>query len=93
LGEESIEVDFRQTRGLRQITLDQTARAAEFPEHYEVYVTDDAAAPGKAVASGTGQRNRTIISLPAGTRGRYLIIRNTAERRDTPWTVAELLID
>jgi HEAT repeat protein len=93
LGEESIQVDFRQTRGFRQITLDQTARAAEFPEHYEVLVSDDPSAPGKVVASGTGQRNRTVISLPAGTRGRCLIIRNTVERRDTPWTVAELLVD
>lgn len=93
LGEESIEVDFRQARGFRQITLDQTARAAEFPEHYEVLVSDDPALPGKVVASGTGQRNRTVISLPAGTRGRCLTIRNTAERRDTPWTVAELIVD
>jgi hypothetical protein len=93
LGEESVEVDFRQTRGFRQVTLDQTARAAEFPEHYEVLVTDDLAHPGPVIASGTGQRNRTVITLPAGTRGRYLIIRNTAERRETPWTIAELLID
>lgn len=93
LGEESLEVDFRQPRGFRQLTLDQTARAAEFPEHYEVLVCEDLANPGKVVASGTGQRNRTVITLPAGTRGRYLIIRNTAERRDTPWTVAELLVD
>ncbi len=93
LGEESIQIDFRQTRGFRQITLDQTARGAEFPEHYEVLVSDDPASPGKVVASGSGQRNRTVISLPAGTRGRCLTIRNTVERRDTPWTVAELLID
>jgi hypothetical protein len=53
---------------LRQITLDQTARAAEFPEHYEVYVTDDAAARGKAVASGTGTAQPHHNQLTRGNR-------------------------
>lgn len=93
LGEEWVEIDFRQSRPFRRLTLDQTARAAEFPERYAVHVTDDPKSPGPAVATGQGQRNRTVITLPAGTQGRYVILKNTAERKDTPWTICELYVD
>jgi len=93
LGEEWVEIDFRLSRPFRRLTLDQTGRGAEFPEHYEVYVTDNVKQPGAAVASGTGTPNKTVIDLPAGTRGRYVIIRNTVERKDTPWAICELYVD
>ena len=88
-----VEVDFRQSRPLHRLTLDQTGRAPEFPEHYEVFVTDDLTQPGKALASGPGKATRTIIDLPAGTRGRYLIVKNTAERVDSRWSIAEFFVD
>jgi HEAT repeat protein len=93
LGEEWVEVDFKLSRPLARITLDQTGRTAEFPEHYEVYVTDDPQNPGKSVASGAGQRNKTVIEMPAGTRGRYLIVKNTSERKEAPWAICELYVD
>ncbi|MBM3854900.1 MAG: discoidin domain-containing protein, partial [Verrucomicrobia bacterium] len=93
LGEEWVEIDFRKNRPLRRLTLDQTGRAAEYPEHYEVYVTDDPKTPGPAVLSGRGERNRTVLDFPAGTKGRYVVIKNVAERKDTPWTICELYID
>jgi len=58
-----------------------------------VHLTDDPARPGPAVAQGTGQRNRTVIELPAGAAGRYLIIRNLAERKDSSWSVCEVYLD
>jgi HEAT repeat protein len=93
LGEEWVEVDFQMSRPVTRITLDQTGRAAEFPERYEVFVTDDPKQPGKAVVSGAGQRNKTVIDLPSGTRGRYLIVKNTAERKEAPWAICELYVD
>jgi HEAT repeat protein len=93
LGEEWVEVDFKASRPIQRITLDQTGRAAEFPEQYEVFVTDDPKRPGEALASGKGQRTRTVIDLPAGTRGRYLIVKNIAERNETPWAICELYVD
>ena len=92
-GDEWVEIDFRLSRPLRRITLDQTGRGAEFPESYEVYVTDDVAVPGKVVAAGVGQTNKTVIDLPAGTRGRYVIIKNVAARKDTPWSICEIFVD
>lgn len=93
LGEEWLELDFRVARPLRELTFDQSGRAAEFPEQYEVYVTNDPAMPGPVVLSGKGQRNRTVLKFPAGTRGRYVIVRNVAARAETPWTICEVLVD
>jgi HEAT repeat protein len=93
LGEEWLELDFRVARPLRELTFDQSGRAAEFPEQYEVYVTNDPAVPGSVVLSGKGQRNRTVLKFPAGTRGRYVIVRNVAARAETPWSICEVLVD
>ncbi len=92
-GEEWIEIDFKVSRPLQAITLDQTTRAAEFPERYEVHVTDDAAKPGPVVVSGEGQRNKTVITFPTGTRGRYVLIKNVAARKDSQWAIVELYVD
>lgn len=92
-GDEWVEVDFILSRPLRRITLDQTGRGAEFPEGYELYVTDDVAVLGKVVATGVGQTNKTVIDLPVGTRGRYVIIKNVAARKDTPWSICEIFVD
>jgi len=92
-GEEWIEIDFRRSRPLTRLTLDQTTRNAEYPEKYEVYVTDHVARPGNVVASGSGQRNKTVIDLPENTRGRYVIIKNVAERKESNWSIVELYVD
>lgn len=88
-----VEIDLKQSRPLHRLTLDQTGRTGEFPERYEVFVTDDLAKPGKVVVAGAGKANRTIIDLPTGTRGRYVTITNTAERVDSMWTISELFVD
>ncbi len=93
LGEEWILIDFRASRPLRRLTLDQTGRTAEFPEKFTVHLSDDTSQPGPAVVTGQGQRNRTVIDLPAGARGRYVWIKNIAEREETPWTICELYVD
>ena len=88
-----VEIDFKQARPLHRLTLDQTGRTGEFPERYEVFVTDDLAKPGNVLVSGAGKANRTIIDLPEGTRGRYVTIKNTAERVDSMWSISELFVD
>lgn len=90
---EWLEIEFRRTRPIRRVTLEQGGRADEFPERYEVHVSDDRRQPGAVLASGTGQRGRTIIELPAGTRGRCVIVKNTADRADSQWSVFELYVD
>jgi hypothetical protein len=93
VGEEWVEIDFKVARPLHRLTLDQTGRTGDFPESYAVHVTDDLANPGAPVATGTGQTGKTVIALPAGTRGRYVIIKNVAERLDGWWAIIELYVD
>lgn len=88
-----IEVDYKVSRPFHQLTLDQSKWPENYPERYEVFVTDDPAQRGAALASGAGTPGKTVITLPPGTRGRYLIIANTAERKDGTWSIAELLVD
>lgn len=92
--EQWLEIDFKRTRPLRRLALDQTGRESECPAQYEVFLTDDPQAPGKAVASGNGTRGKaTVIELSAGAQGRYLIIKNTTERKDPSWSVCEVVLD
>ena len=88
-----IEIDFKSARPIRQLVLDQGAQTDDYPEHYEIFVTDDANNLGTAVASGPGQPNKTVIDLPAGTHGRYVIIKNTADREGGWWSINELSVD
>lgn len=92
-GEEWIEIDFRSPRPLRRITLDQSGRTTDFPEKFEVLVTDDLNHPGTPLVTGKGQRNKTVIELPPGTIGRYVVIKNTQERQEGQWAISELIVD
>ncbi len=89
-----LQIDFKQTRPLRRLTLSQGSRRNEFPAYYTVQVTDDLAAPGAVVMEGAGTRDATLIEFPPATRGRYVIVRQTADRAENPnWSVAEISID
>lgn len=92
-GEEWVEIDFRTARPLRRLTLDQTGRTTDFPERYEVLVTYDLNNPGAPLATGKGQRNKTVIEFPAGTIGRFIVIKNTQERQEGQWAISELVVD
>jgi hypothetical protein len=80
---------------VHRITLDQTGRAGDYPGAIEVYVTDDAANPGVVRATASGRRDKTVLELPAGIRGRFIIIKTTSKRGGGAgnWSVTELQID
>ncbi len=92
-GEQWLQLDLKESRPLRRVTLDQTGRPGDYPTQYEVFVTDDPARLGAAVASGSGQRDRTVIDLPAGTKGRYVRVKNSEQRENASWTVSEVFLD
>jgi HEAT repeat protein len=93
VGEQWLQADLKDSRPLRRLTLDHTGRPGDYPTEYAVFVTDDPASWGAAVATGSGQRDRTAIDLPAGTKGRYVRITNAEQRENASWTVSELFID
>jgi hypothetical protein len=88
-----LQVDFKVARPIRTLTLDQSGRNDEFPEHYEVFVTDDPKTPGTVRVQGKGQSAKTVLRLPKGVRGRYVLIKNTETRPDSNWTVSELAVE
>ncbi|HWA85223.1 MAG TPA: HEAT repeat domain-containing protein [Opitutus sp.] len=90
---EWFKLDFHTPRPFRRIVLDETGSEDEFPVGYAVFVSDDPEHPGEPLVTGAGQPARTTIDLPAGTRGRYLLVRHVGERDGTAWTVSEVLID
>lgn len=89
----TLELDFHRSRPLRRITLDQGARGENYPEQLEVFVGDDPNNFGPALVSVSGTPNQTVIDLPANTRGRHVLIKNTADRTNGWWTICELYID
>ncbi|ACB76785.1 HEAT repeat domain-containing protein [Opitutus terrae] len=90
---QSVQVDFHSTRPVRQVVLDGAGNQWGYPDQVEIIVTDDPQHPTPAVATAAGEPGKTTINLPAGTRGRYLIVRHSTDKPDGWWSMAELLID
>lgn len=90
---QQLTVDFHRSRPIHRLILERGERTREFPPAFEVYVTDDPATPGTAKVSGTGSREVMDVVLPAGTRGRYVIIRNTKTRTEPNWSIAEFRVE
>jgi HEAT repeat protein len=89
---EWIRADLHNSRPIRKITLEQGGREWDFPASIDIFVSEDPDQPGEVRAQAEGARYRTIVTLPAGTRGRYLLIRQTGTRSG-PWAVAELQVE
>ncbi|HEY8993707.1 MAG TPA: discoidin domain-containing protein, partial [Lacunisphaera sp.] len=89
---EWLRADLHNSRPIRKITLEHAAREWDFPANIDVFVSDDPNQPGEARVQVEGTRYRTIVTLPAGTHGRYLLIRQTGTRSG-PWAIAELLVE
>lgn len=89
----TLEIDFHRSRPFRRLAFDQGARGENYPEQLEIFVSDDPDNFGNAIASASGTPNQTVVDLPANTRGRYLRIKNTADRSNGWWTICELYID
>jgi HEAT repeat protein len=89
---EWLRADLHHSRPVRKITLEQGGREWDFPASVDIQVSDDPDQPGETRVQAEGERYRTVISLPAGVRGRYLWIRQTGTRSG-PWAVAELLVE
>lgn len=87
-----LQLDLRQSRPVRGVTL-EPARSNEFPQELEVFVGEDPAALGPARATFQGSSGRSVITLPAGVRGRYLRLQHTGTKDEGNWSVAEILVD
>ena len=87
-----IRADLHSARPVRKITLEHRGRGWGYPGTFDVQVSDSPEQPGGAVAQGEGERGQTVVTLPAGTHGRYVWLRLT-ERHDAPLAIGELRVE
>lgn len=87
-----VQIDLHHPRPVRKIALLHGSRSWGYPASFDVQVSDNPEQPGAVVAQGEGQKDLTVVNLPAGTRGRYVWLRVTAER-DAPVAIAEIRIE
>ncbi|HEX2861026.1 MAG TPA: HEAT repeat domain-containing protein, partial [Lacunisphaera sp.] len=87
-----LRADLHHSRPVRKLTLEQGGRQWDFPVSAEIQVSNDPDQPGAVLAQIEGERYRTVVTLPAETRGRYLWIRQTGTRSGS-WSIAELLVE
>lgn len=87
-----IRADLHSPRPVRKITLDHRGRGWGYPAPFDVQVSDNPDQPGAPLAQGEGGRGPTVVTLPAGTRGRYVWLRLTG-RRDAPLAISELFVE
>jgi hypothetical protein len=88
-----LRLDLHNTRPVRKITLDQGLRARDWPDRLAVQVSDDPEKPGEPLLEMGGEADQTVVTLPAGTRGRYVWLRQNGTRPDSEWAIAELIVE
>lgn len=88
-----IELDFKSTRPFRHLRIEGDTNLENYPERLEIFVTDDDKNPGKALAVAGGRPGKIEITLPRGTRGKHLILRQTGTREEGVWVISELFFD
>ncbi len=88
-----LRADLHHSRPFRQITLDHGRKAWDWPEQLEVCISDDPEKSGDPIVKLEGTRQQTVITLPAGTRGRYVWLRQQGTRVSNPWTVDEFILE
>jgi hypothetical protein len=88
-----LRLDLHNTRPVRKITLDQGLREWDSPHRLAVHVSDDPKKPGKPLFEMGGEPDQTLVVLPAGTRARYVWLRQNGTRPDSQWAIAELIVE
>ena len=85
-------IDMQSPQKFDSIELKQGESANDYPERYEVYVSNDGKKWGKAIAKGSGQKNAaTVITLPTTAEGRFVKIVQIGST-STWWSIHELII-
>lgn len=86
-------IDLKESRIIRELTLDQRRNSREFPEHLEVYVSDDLNQLGRVVMTAAGTADATVITLPDAAYGRYVVLKLVTHAKDVNWSITELHVD
>jgi hypothetical protein len=82
------QVDMRAAQTFRQLTLDATGSAGDYPRGYQVFVSNDGSTWGSPVATGAGTAGVTTVSF-ATRSARYVRIVQTGSASSW-WSLHEL---
>jgi hypothetical protein len=82
------QVDMLGTKTFKQITLDAAGSAADYPRGYQVFVSNDGAAWGAAIASGTPTTALVTINFATQT-ARYIKVVQTGTVTPNWWSLYE----
>jgi hypothetical protein len=88
-----LRLDLHNSRPVRTLTLDHGTREWDWPDRLAVFVSDDPEQAGDALLEMEGEHRQTVAKLPAGTRGRYVWLRQKGTRPNNPWVIAELIVE
>lgn len=88
-----LRLDLHNSRPVRTITLDHGSREWDWPDRLAVFVSEDPEKAGEPLLEMEGEHVQTIAKLPAGTRGRYVWLRQNGTRPNNPWAIAELIVE
>jgi hypothetical protein len=83
------QVDMISAKTFRQITLDTTASAGDYPRGYQVFVSADGANWGSAIASGTPTTPVVTITFAAQT-ARFIKVVQTGSVSPNWWSLYEM---
>ncbi|MFT5326297.1 MAG: putative heme-binding domain-containing protein [Planctomycetaceae bacterium] len=84
--------DMGQSHELTSLILDTSGSKNDFPRGYEVRFSTDGETFDEPSASGQGAGIVTSIGLPPGTKGRFVRIVQTGEKKGNYWSIHELSI-
>ncbi|MDP4721747.1 MAG: discoidin domain-containing protein [Akkermansiaceae bacterium] len=87
-----LQIELPQEATLSAIDLDARGSERDFPNAYEVQVSQDGKQWGKALAKGKGGDAITRIELPEGAKARFVKITQTGKNPRLYWSIHELQI-
>lgn len=82
------QVDMQSAKAFRQLTLDSTASAGDYPRGYQVFVSNDGVSWGSAIASGTPTSSVVTITF-APQSARYIKVVQTGTVTPNWWSIHE----
>lgn len=71
------QLDMGYPRSFDKVTFDASGSGSDFPQGYKLYVSNDPAVPGTAVAEGVGA-SITTVNLAGGKTGQFIRLETTA---------------
>jgi len=82
-------IDMQAQMTFSRIVMDSGSSTCDYARQYQVYVSDDGATWGTAIATGSGSASPVTVTFPAQSRRHFKVVQ-TGSHPNCWWTIAEL---